>query len=172
MKPAARGYGVLEFLVVVVLIGGLMLAFLDRIDFYRESVEKTAMEQLAREMGWALRIRAAELMLANRNDEIGKLQGANPVEALDMNIVNYAGAGRSAEEPVVPPGRWFFNRDSREMVYFPALTSNFVKPASGRARVAWRVAIVNQASQQGSKPRPQWVRFELVQPYQWIDGKK
>ena len=172
MKPAARGYGILEFLVVVVLIGGLMLALLDRIDFYRESIEKTAMEQLSREMGWALRIRAAELMLANRNDEIGRLQGANPVEALEMQIANYAGVGRADGESAVPPGRWYFNQDSREMVYFPALTSNFVKPASVRARVAWRVAVVSQPSQPGGKPRPQWVRLELVQPYRWLEGKK
>jgi hypothetical protein len=172
MKQASRGYGVLEFLVVVVLIGGLMLAFLDRIDFYRESIEKTAMEQLSREMGWALRIRAAELMLANRNDDIGRLEGANPVEALQMRIANYAGAGLSAEEPGVPSGQWFFNRDSRELVYFPALTSNFANTSGGRARVAWRVAVVNQANSPAGKPKPQWVRLELVQPYHWLEDKK
>jgi hypothetical protein len=172
MKQPARGYGVLEFLVVVVLIGGLMLALLDRIDFYRESIEKTAMEQLSREMGWALRIRAAELMLANRNDDIGRLEGANPVEALEMLIANYAGAGKADAEPAVPPGRWFFNRDSRELVYFPALTSNFAKTGGERARLAWRVVVVNQANQPGGKPRPQWVRLELVRPYHWLEDKK
>lgn len=146
-----------------------MLALIERIDFYRESAEKTAMEQLAREVGWALRIRAAELMLANRNDEIGKLDQANPIEALDMQVANYAGAGGDSQEAGVPAGRWFFNRDQHELVYFPALTSNFARPASGRTRVAWRVVVIREATQPGGRPRPQWVRFELITPYDWFE---
>jgi type II secretory pathway pseudopilin PulG len=164
-----RGYSVLEFLIAVALIGALMLAFLDRIDFYRESAEKAAMEQLAREIGWALRIRAAELMLASQNDEIGKLDGANPITALDMQIANYAGAGDAAAEAEAPPGRWFFNRDARELVYLPSVSSNFVSASGGRPRVAWRVVVVRQANQPGGKPKPQWVRLELTMPYRWLD---
>jgi len=169
VRRLAGGYSVLEFLVAVILIGSMMLAFLDRVDFYRESAERTAMEQLAREIGWALRIRTAELMLANRNDEIGLLEDANPVEALDLRLGGYAGAGSAAGEASVPPGSWYFDRDSRELVYFPALTSNFFAPARGRARVAWRVVVVREAAQPGGRPRPQWVRLELATPYRWFD---
>ena len=169
MKRAARGVSLLDFLIAVILIGAFMLAFLDRLDAFRESAERVAMQQLARELGWALRLRAAELMLANRNDEIGRLEGANPIEALDMQVANYAGAGSSAEEAAVPAGRWYFNRQTRELVYFPALTSQFAGGASARARVAWRVTVVREATQPGGKPRPLWVRFELVQPYRWSE---
>ena len=129
---------VLESMIAMALIGALMMAFLDRVDGYRETVERTSMEQLAREIGWAMRLRAAELMLTNRNDEIGKLAGANPVEALDMQIAGYAGSGTTAEEAHVSPGRWYFNRETRELVYFPALTSGFVAEAGKRPRVSWR----------------------------------
>jgi hypothetical protein len=170
MMGSQRGASVLQLSVAVIVIGVLMVVLLDRVDFYRELVEKTAMEQLAREMGWALRLRAAELMLANRNDQIGLLDGANPIEATEMQVANYAGAGASPEESAVRAGRWFFNTQTRELVYFPELTSNFVKEASSRPRVAWRAIVVRQATQPGGRPKPLWVRFELVQPYRWFEA--
>ena len=164
-----RGAGILQFSFVILIVGVLMVVLLDRVDFYRELAEKTAMEQLAREMGWALRLRAAELMLANRNDEIGGLDGVNPVDATEMQLANYAGAGTSAQEANVAGGHWYFNTQTRELVYFPELTSNFVKDPPVRPRIAWRVVVIRQATQPGGRPRPQWVRFELTTPYRWLD---
>jgi general secretion pathway protein G len=164
-----RGAGILQFSFAMVLVGVLMVILLDRVDFYRELAEKTAMEQLAREMGWALRLRAAELMLANRNDEIGRLDGANPVDATEMQLANYAGTGTSAQEANVSGGHWYFNNQTRELVYFPQLTSTFVKEAGARPRIAWRAMVVQQATQVGGRPRPVWVRFELTKPYRWFE---
>jgi general secretion pathway protein G len=164
-----RGAGVLQFSFVIVIIGVLMVILLDRVDFYRELAEKTAMEQLAREMGWALRLRAAELMLANRNDEIGGLDGVNPIHATEMQVANYAGAGTSAQEASVAGGRWYFNNQTRELVYFPELTSNFVREGTARPRIAWRAIVVQQATQAGGRLRPVWVRFELTRPYRWFE---
>jgi hypothetical protein len=147
-----------------------MVVLLDRVDFYREAAEKTAAEQLSREIGWALRLRAAELMLANRNDEIGKLEGANPIEVLEMQLANYGGSGTTAQETAVPGGRWFFNTQTRELVYFPALSSNFVRVGETRPRLAWRSVVVAQASEPGGRPRPQWVRLELSVPYHWFEA--
>jgi hypothetical protein len=166
-----RGAGILQFSFVILIVGVLMVVLLDRVDSYRELAEKTSMEQLAREMGWALRLRAAELMLANRNDNIGQLEGANPIDVLEMQVANYAGAGPSAQEAAVPGGRWFFNTQTRELVYFPELTSNFIKGASGRPRIAWRAIVVREATQPGGRPKPLWVRFELVQPYGWFEAR-
>jgi Tfp pilus assembly protein PilE len=171
MMRSQRGATVLQLSVAVIVIGVLMVVLLDRVDFYRELVEKTAMEQLAREMGWALRLRAAELMLANRNDEIARLDGANPIDATEMQVANYAGAGTSAQENAVPAGRWYFNTQSRELVYFPALTSNFVKHDEARPRIAWRATVIRQVTQPGGRPRPVWVRFELVAPYRWFEER-
>jgi hypothetical protein len=168
---AQRGASVLQLSVTVVIIGLLMVLLLERVDFYRELAEKTAMEQLAREMGWALRLRAAELMLANRNDEIGKLDGANPIEATEMQVANYAGAGTSAQERSVPDGRWYFNTQTRELLYFPELTSNFVKQEAARPRIAWKAVVVQQATQPGGRIRPLWVRFELVTSYRWFEQR-
>jgi hypothetical protein len=157
----------LEFALVTIVVSVAMVVFLKRVDLYRESAERTAMEHLARDIGWALRLHAAELMLANRSQEIARLEDANPIEALDLKVARYAGAGPSADEASVPPGRWYFNRETRELRYFPELTSGFTAAPGGRPRVAWRVKVIWQAPLPGAAERPQWVRLELVQPYRW-----
>ena len=171
MPRLKRGIAALQFLLAVMIVGVLMLMLLDRLDWYRESAEKTAMEQLSRELGWALRIRAAELMLTNRWEDIGRLENANPLDALEMRVSNYAGTGNTAGEAAVPAGRWYFNAETRELVYFPELASTFVRNKSGdRPRVAWRVVVVHEAARPGMRPRPVWVRLELTQPYSWLQG--
>jgi general secretion pathway protein G len=170
MRRLKRGIAALQFLLAVILVGVLMLVLLDRLDFYRESAEKMAMEQLSRELGWALRIRAAELMLTNHWEEIGRLENANPLEALEMRVTNYAGAGNTAGEAAVAPGRWYFNTETRELVYFPDLSSSFATSKGQRARVAWRVVVVNEVPRPGMRSRPVWVRLELTQPYSWLPG--
>ena len=169
MSRAARGFSVLELLFSVMIIGTLMAFFLQRVDYYRERAEKVAMEQLAREIGSALRIRVAELMLANRWQDIGRLESANPVDALELQVGNYAGAGGRAGEASVGEGRWYFDRETRELVYFPQLASNFVS-GEERPRVAWHIVVVREAPRRGASARPAWARLELVAPYHWFEG--
>jgi len=170
MSRAPRGFSALEFLFTVTLIGTLMAVFLQRVDYYRERAEKVAMEQVARDIASALRIRVAELMLASRWDEIGRLESANPVDALQLQIGNYAGAGGKAAESSVEEGRWYFDRETRELVYFPQVASNFVSRPGERPRVSWHIVVVREAPRRGAPARPLWARLELVRPYRWFES--
>ena len=170
MRRAARGVSALEFLFAVMMIGTLMFFFLQRVDYYRERAEKASMEQLARDIGSALRIRVAELMLASRWEEIARLESANPVEALELQVGNYAGAGSRAAEGSVEEGRWYFDRDTRELVYFPRQASNFATAPGERPRVSWHVVVIREAPRKGAPPRASWARLELVKPYRWFEN--
>ena len=169
MARKQRGASMFEFAIVVLVAGIVAVVFLDRVSFYFEQAEKAAMQRTAADLTWALRIRVAELMLANNAGAIARLEGANPVEALDFQLANYFGEGNTRDEAGVPPGRWFFNRDSRELVYFPNYDSAFVRTGAGRARVSWRVVVVRDIARPGSLAKPSWARFELVRPYRWLE---
>jgi len=168
VNAASRGASRLEFAFVVALVAVLAMVFIDRVSYYLERAEKSAMERVAADIAWALRIRVAELSLGNRAGEIGALEGANPIEALEFQGGSYAGAGPASAERGVPPGRWFFNRDTRELVYFPSHASNFATAPDERARVAWRMTVVREAPRPGAPPRPVWARLELVRQYRWF----
>ena len=169
MGRQQRGASMLEFAIVVLVAGIVAVVFLDRVSFYLEQAEKAAMQRTAADLTWALRIRVAELMLANNAGAIGQLEGANPVEALDFQLANYFGEGGTRDEAGVPPGRWFFNRESRELVYFPNYDSAFTRAAGARARVSWRIAVVRDVARPGASPKPSWARFDLVRPYRWLE---
>ena len=171
MKRAARGFSALELLFVVLIVGTLMVVLLERVAYYQEFAEKDAMERVAGEIRWALRIRAAELMLANRSEEMGRLETANPLEALELRVPDFAGVGNNAGEASVAPGHWYYNRESRELAYFPRFTANFVKEPSARARVAWRVVVIREAPRPGAPPRPVWVRFEASGTARWLEQR-
>jgi hypothetical protein len=169
VRTRIRGASIFEFAIVVLVACTVALVFLDRVAFYLEQAEKAAMQRSAADMSWALRIRVAELMLANDGPTIAALDGANPVEALDFQLGTYAGSGPGSEEARIPAGRWFFNRDSRELVYFPNYDASFSRPQGVRARVSWRIVVVREAPRLGAASRASWARLELVRPYRWLE---
>ena len=169
MGRRARGSSMFEFAVVVLVASTIAIVFLDRVSFYMEQAEKAAMQRAASDLGWTLRIRVAELMLANETDAIARLDGANPVEALDFQLANYDGSGGSDAEARVPPGRWFFNRETRELTYFPNYDAGFMKSSGARARVSWKIVVTRDVPRPGAEPRASWARLELVHPYRWLE---
>lgn len=160
------GFSLLEFVIsltIVAVLGGVLL---DRVLYYREQAEKAAMEQVAQDLRSSVNLRVAELTLENRFKELAALPEQNPMDLLGSKPQNYLGvlpAGRLQE---VVSGSWYFDKTSREVVYFVDLGQNFTPDAQGMKRVAWHVVLVPAA--EGTTGLPQWARFELVRPYKWF----
>jgi prepilin-type N-terminal cleavage/methylation domain-containing protein len=158
-----RGFSLLELVISLTLVAVLVAVFLDRALYYRERAEKTAMEQVAQDLRSSVHLRVAELALENRFKEMAALATENPMELLARKPQNYLGvlAGPGLREVVT--GHWYFDKTSREVVYFIDLGENFTPDEKGRKRVAWHIVLVP-----GERGLPQWARFELVQPYRWF----
>jgi general secretion pathway protein G len=158
-----RGFSLLELVVSLTLIAVLVGIFLDRALFYREQAEKAAMEQVAQDLRSSVNLRVAELALENRFQELRDLTAENPMELLARKPQNYLGIlpGPGVQEVVT--GHWYFDKTSKEVVYFIDLGENFTPDEKGRKRVAWHIVLVP-----GAQGLPQWARFELVQPYRWF----
>jgi prepilin-type N-terminal cleavage/methylation domain-containing protein len=159
----ADGFSLLELVISLTLVAVLMAVFLDRALYYRERAEKTAMEQVAQDLRSSVQLRVAELALNNRFQELLALAGENPFELLARKPQNYLGvlAGSGLQEVVT--GNWYFDKTSKEAVYFVDLGENFTPDDKGRKRVAWHIVLVP-----GERGLPQWARFELVRPYRWF----
>ncbi|HEY6966420.1 MAG TPA: type II secretion system protein [Burkholderiales bacterium] len=158
-----RGFSLLELVISLTLVAVLVAVFLDRALYYRERAEKAAMEQVAQDLRSSVNLRVAELALENRFRELAVLAEENPMELLARKPQNYLGvlAGTAVQEVVT--GSWYFDKISKEVVYFIDLGENFASDEKGRKRVAWHIVLVP-----GEKGLPQWARFELVQPYRWF----
>jgi general secretion pathway protein G len=157
------GFSLLEFVISLTLVAVLVAVFLDRGLYYRERAEKAAMEQVAQDLRSSVNLRVAELALENRFRELAALAAENPMELLARKPQNYLGVLAGAAVQEVVTGSWYFDKSSKEVVYFIDLGENFTPDEKGRKRVAWHIVLVP-----GEQGLPQWARFELVQPYRWF----
>jgi prepilin-type N-terminal cleavage/methylation domain-containing protein len=160
------GFSLLELVISLALAAVLVGLFLDRALYYRERAEKTAMEQVAYDLRSSVKLRAAELALTNRFHELAAMPDQNPMDLLESRPQNYLGVLPASGVQEVVTGNWYFDKTSKEVVYFIDLGSNFTPDAKGQKRVAWHVVLV--PGEPGKTDQPQWARLELVQPYKWF----
>ena len=164
-RNSTQGFSLLELVVSLTLVAVLVGVFLDRVMFYREQAEKSAMEQVANDLRSSVNLRVAELALDNRFAELAALPGQNPMELLARKPQNYLGVLDSARVQEVVTGNWYFDITSKEVVYYIDSGRYFVPDDQGRMRVAWRVKLEMGV---GGAAAPRWARLELVQPYRWF----
>lgn len=110
---AHRGFTLLELMVVTVIFGVVLTAFLERLRFYQEMAEQAAMQATLSIIKTGLQIRLAELISTNRQAEAGELEAENPTHWLSKRPTNYAGEYREPPEP----GSWYFDADRHQLVY-------------------------------------------------------
>ena len=160
----SSGFSILELVVSLTLVAVLVGVFLDRALYYRELAERAAMEQVAQDLRSSVNLQVAELALNNRFKELAALPAENPMDLLTQKPSNYLGVLDGSGLQEVVTGNWYFDKTSKEVVYFIDLGGNFTPDEKGRKRVAWHIVLVPG----GAQGLPQWARFELVQPYRWF----
>jgi general secretion pathway protein G len=164
--PPRGGFSLLELVVSLTLIAVLIGVFLDRALYYRELAERSAMEQVALDLRASVNIRVAELVLDGRFRDIAALKNQNPMDLLARKPQNYLGVLEGFRTQEIVPGSWYFDKSTKELVYFVDLGHNFTPDRQGRRRIAWRV--VADPGSGGTAEMPQWARLELVEPYRWF----
>ena len=73
-----RGFSLLELVVVIIVASLIGTALLNRLRLYQELAERAAMESTLRLIKTGLQLRLAELIIANRQGEAGRLETEDP----------------------------------------------------------------------------------------------
>lgn len=117
MKAAATrdesGSSLFEFTVVLIVISTLATVLLNRLDYYKEMLEKAAMESTLRNIKTGLQVQLAELIVTNHQAQAGRLENEDPVQWLDEKPFNYGG---NYGAPAAT-GTWYFDAAKHELVY-------------------------------------------------------
>jgi len=161
----AAGYTLLELVVSIIVVTVLLGVFLDRTLYYRELAEKSAMEQVAYDLRSSVNLRAAELVLLNKFEDLAGLATENPIDLLARKPVNYLGVLTNPDREALADGGWYFDSSTKEVVYCVVSKRFFVPGAPGSTCVSWRVSVARIDGQSG---KPAWARFELVGGYRWF----
>ncbi len=113
----SKGFTLLELVVVITIIVFLMGLFMNRMMFYQEQAEKTAMEQVAGALQSALTLQYGQILTRGKPSDAAALALDNPMNWLQKKPRNYSGEFYDPTSQAVVPGNWMFDLKTRDLIY-------------------------------------------------------
>jgi general secretion pathway protein G len=161
--------------VVVVIVAIMATLLLQRVMFYEEQAEKTAMEQMLGTLRSALHLQIADRIVHGQMQQLHALAGDNPMNWLAEKPKNYAGEYYGPASGQVGAGNWYFDMGDHTLVYLVA-NQNHLKTAPGennKLRFQSRllpglVATPETGKQSVADNSIEGVLLETVIPYKWF----
>jgi prepilin-type N-terminal cleavage/methylation domain-containing protein len=112
----SRGFSLVELLVVVIAIGILAGALLDRVLPLIGRAQRAAFMQVRADLQTALLLEAAVRITRGEADTLPGLAGANPMTLLLNPPGNYVGSFPQSPEDA-PGASWYFDERAHRLVY-------------------------------------------------------
>lgn len=166
------GFTLIELIIVITMVVILSTVFLDRVWFYQEQAEKTAMVEVAGAIQSALTMQHGRLLVRGMESEVTMLAADNPMRWLSKLPRNYSGEFYDPTPRSVAPGNWVFDLRSRELIYVLDRAEHFIPGKDGNKWIRYRVNLMyDPALGARDKNSKELVgsTFEPVEPYRWFD---
>lgn len=168
----ARGFTLLELVIVIVIVALLASLALARLLTLQADAERVAMQTTLRIVNSALGMTVAKALVEQDFERIHALERSNPMERLAKLPENYLGALAEPNPAALPDAHWYYDTDAGELVYLVRHVERFSgglhRPA--RARFAVRLVYADRngnGSFEDGTDRIEGVRLAAVEPYQW-----
>jgi len=113
----ARGFSLLELIVVVAIISTLVAVALQRLLPYIDEAERVSVLRVEGQLRSTLMMEAAERIVRGQAGSITELEGSNPFNLLAEPPKNYLGELASAGQGPVTPRHWYFRPHDGQLVY-------------------------------------------------------
>lgn len=169
---SSKGFTLIELLVVVVIIAVLYTVLLDRVSFYQERAEKTAMMEVEGALQSALVMQYGRLILHGSEADIAQLATENPMKWLMKPPANYAGEFYEPQPSAVEPGSWVFDLKTHELVFILNRADYFIPGADGQKWVRYHVNLKYDpvlGIRNTAVKELVGALFEPVESYKWFD---
>ena len=112
-----RGFSLLELVVVIVIISLLVAIALDRLLPYIDEAERVGVLTMESQIKSTLMTSAAKRIAGGKASSISELHASNPMLLMLEAPDNYVGELRGAAKDAVPRRNWYFDLDTRRLVY-------------------------------------------------------
>ena len=167
-----KGFTLIELIVVITIVVILASMLLDRVQYYQEQAEKTAMQQVAGVLQSALTLQYGRMITRGMEADAPALVAENPMNWLAKIPGNYAGEYYDVTPRSVAPGNWVFDLKTRNLVYVVDNGDNFTLGKDGHKWVRYHVNLLYEAAP-GMPPNKTkelvGILFEPIEPYQWFN---
>lgn len=172
VKTRARGFSLLELIIVIVIISLLLVLAISRLLALQVDAERVAMEMVLGTLRSAIGIKVAEHIVRQDIRGLALLEDSNPMDRLAEPPANYLGAFDHPDPKALKDGSWYFDTRERVLVYLVRNKGFFSggAPDPPRARFAVRLVYVDRNGN-GRYDREgdtiEGVRLAPVEPYSW-----
>lgn len=167
-----RGFTLIELIVVIVIVVVMAGLFLNRMMFYVEQAEKTAMETVAGTIQSALTMQYGQILTRGKPSDVAALALDNPIDWLQKKPGNYAGEFYDPTPLSVEPGNWVFDLKTRDLVYVVRNAGYFKPGKDGKQWIRFHVEVSHEPSRlpslQGAPAELTGILFKPVEPYAWF----
>jgi type II secretory pathway pseudopilin PulG len=168
----AAGFSLFELMVVLIVISLMGLVLLDRLLYYQEQAEKTAMEQTVTILRVALHMREGELMARGLDAQVTQLAMENPMSWLSPKPANYAGEinGTSAN---IPASSWYYDRRDQVLVYKVKHRRHLAEGGADKGEIRFRISggsanNIKASPEIAVNNRMGSLLLQAVTPYTWF----
>jgi len=188
----------LELIFAVIVILVLISVFLNYMIVMLARAERAMVENSITQMNSALRMQAMQVYVDDASDGIAAMRHANPVRLLERQpewdvsdqvksarlaamvrarseatLPNYAGELEGDAAAELDAGSWYFDTDSRALVYIVRNAELFRSELPGRARLRYRLELDYDDQDGDGRFTPGVDRFgsvemQPVDDYQWL----
>lgn len=168
-RRTVSGFTLIELVVVITIMVLLIGALLNRVWFYQEQAEKTAMVQVADALQGALIMKYGSMMTHGEEAQVVDLVTENPMNWLQKVPANYSGEFYDPTPRSVAPGNWVFDLKSRDLIYVVDRGDHFVPGQDGNKWVRYHVGLMYEAARGNVAGKTlTGLRFAPVRPYDWL----
>jgi prepilin-type N-terminal cleavage/methylation domain-containing protein len=168
-----RGFTLLELVVVIIIVSFLAVIAIAKLLAIQVDAERVSMETVVGTLRSAIGMAVAESIVKRDMHGIEALVGSNPMDRLAETPHNYLGAIDHPNPAGYEDGNWYFDKDSRELVYLVRNRANFAGGVSDPPRARFKVEPAYR-DQNGNKrfdssiDTVEGLRLTPIEPYKWI----
>lgn len=165
---AFGGFTLIELIIVICVVAVTFGVALERLLRYQEMGERAAMVQNLAAINTALTLKFAAYVTSGRPDAIRDELGRNPIELLARAPQNYLGELYAPRPESLERASWYFDRESRELVYLPNRRRFLSTDAGPPEKIRFRVVISEPAAVGASQLRELPLPFVVpTEPFVW-----
>ena len=170
----ARGFTLLELVIVIVIIAVLAGFLLDRVLPLVGQAERVAFQQVRAQVQSALLLEAAERIARGESSSLGELAGANPMSLLLHPPGNYVGERSRLPISDLPRATWHFDSREGRLVYRPGRQANIEALDGPDDRIELAVSFAYRDRDGDGRYQPSvdhfdGLRLAPVHPFRWLD---
>ncbi|MDX1562110.1 MAG: prepilin-type N-terminal cleavage/methylation domain-containing protein [Gammaproteobacteria bacterium] len=170
----ARGFSLLEFVVVIVIIAILSGVLLNRVLPLIGQAERVAFMQTRQQLQSALLLEAAERVVRGESATLSELAGSNPMQLMLEPPANYVGLHPIGSHESAPRRSWYFDEREGLLVYRPGRQARFEALEGPDDRIELSVQFVFEDRDgdgrfSASADDFDGLKLESVYAYQWPD---